>query len=66
MLRNLMAEMTRAGLKNKDLAATIGKSEKSISNKIGNRTEFTREEMVLIKKKHFPGCSLEYLFSQEQ
>ena len=66
MLRNLMAEMTREGLYNKDLAETIGRDEKSVSNKILCKTEFTRKEMVQIKKTHFPNCSLDYLFEQAQ
>ena len=64
MLRNLLAEMKRIGINNKDLAETIGKDEKTISNKISCRTEFTRREMVAIKKKYFPECTLDYLFEQ--
>lgn len=65
MLRNLMAEMARIGIRNKDIAGAINKSEKSVSNKILCKTDFTREEMVQIKKIYFPDCSLEYLFAQE-
>lgn len=64
MLRNLMAEMTRKNLTNKDLARTTGRDEKSISNKILCKTEFTRKEMVEIKKTHFPECTMDYLFEQ--
>lgn len=64
MLRNLMAEMTRHGLFNKDIAKTIDASEKSVSNKILCKTEFTRKEMVEIKRAHFPECSLDYLFEE--
>lgn len=66
MLRNLMAEMARKGLFNKDLAETIGRDEKSISNKILCKTEFTRKEMVAIKKAYFPDCTLDYLFEQTE
>lgn len=62
MLRNLMAEMARNGLHNKDLASVINKDEKTVSNKILCRTEFTRKEMLLIRKKLFPSCTLDYLF----
>jgi len=41
------------------------KSEKTLNNKLTGRTEFTRIEMVLIKKNHFPNFSLEYLFEVE-
>lgn len=64
MLRNLMAEMTRKNLETKDIANTIGRDVKSVSNKISCKTEFTRKEMVAIKKQHFPHLSLDYLFEQ--
>jgi len=64
MLRNLMAEMKRVGIINKDLAETIGRDEKSISNKILCKTEFTRREMVMIKKVYFPDLTMDYLFEQ--
>ena len=54
MLKNLIAEMARAGISQKDLAKLIEKDERSISNKIYCRTEFTRKEMVEIKKNYFP------------
>lgn len=66
MLKNLIAEMARAGISQKDLAKLIEKDERSISNKIYCRTEFTRKEMVEIKKNYFPNCSLDYLFEQFQ
>ncbi|MBS6295945.1 MAG: hypothetical protein KH416_07465 [Dialister sp.] len=66
MLRNLMAEMTRIGIYNKDIAAIISKDEKSVSNKILCKTEFTRKEMVAIKKAYFPNCSMDYLFEQTE
>lgn len=56
MLRNLIAEMARADLSYKDLAKAINKDERSISNKISCRTEFTRKEMVEIKRNFFPNC----------
>ena len=64
MLRNLMAEMTRENLETKDIAVAIGRDVKSVSNKISCKTEFTRKEMVLIKKTFFPNLSLDYLFEQ--
>ena len=64
MLRNLIAEMARKGLFNKDIAEAAGITEKSVSNKILCKTEFTRKEMVAIKKTHFPKCTLDYLFEQ--
>ena len=66
MLRNLMAEMARADISQKQLAEFIGRDEKSISNKIRCKTEFTRKEMVEIKKNFFPDCTLDYLFEQTE
>ena len=64
MVRNLIAEMARKNLFNKDIADAAGISEKSVSNKILCKTEFTRKEMVAIKKAYFPECTLDYLFEQ--
>lgn len=65
MFRNLLAEMVRNNVTNDDLMKTIGcKSEKTLNNKLNNRTEFTRKEMFLIKKVHFPDYDLEYLFQE--
>ena len=66
MLKNLVAEMAREGVLYKDLAEMLGRDEKSISNKISCKTEFTRKEMVQIRKQFFPECSLDYLFEQAE
>ncbi len=66
MLKNLIAEMARKGLLYRDLAEFLDRDEKSISNKISCKTEFTRKEMVGIKKEFFPECSLDYLFEQTE
>ena len=66
MLNNLMAEMARQNLQYKDLARVIHRDEKTISNKILCKTEFTRKEMVEIKRALFPKCSLDYLFEQKK
>ncbi len=66
MLKNLVAEMAREGVLYKDLAEMLGRDEKSISNKISCKTEFTRKEMVQIRKQLFPECSLDYLFEQAE
>ena len=66
MLKNLVAEMAREGVLYKDLAEMLGRDEKSISNKISCKTEFTRKEMVQIRKQLFLECSLDYLFEQAE
>lgn len=64
MLKNLLAEMARAGLTNRDIAGAINKDVKSVSNKLHCKTEFTRREMIQIKQEFFPNQSLDYLFEQ--
>ena len=65
MLRNLIAEIARKNLRYRDLAEVTDNTERSIGNKIACRTEFTRKEMLQIKKKLFPECTLDYLFEQK-
>lgn len=65
MLKNLQAEMARKGLSNKDIASIIDRDEKTVLNKIRCTTEFTRKEMLLIKRKAFPKCTLDYLFEDK-
>lgn len=64
MLKNLIAEMARNNMSYKDIAEIFGRDEKSISNKISCKTEFTRKEMMTIKKEVFHSCILDYLFEQ--
>lgn len=66
MLKNLIAEMARNGILYKDLAGILGRDEKSVSNKISCKTEFTRKEMMIIKNELFPDCTLDYLFAQDE
>ena len=64
MLNNLKAEMARNNMTIKNLAEKTGISYESLKNKMSGQTEFKRSEMILIKKE-FPDCSLDYLFSTE-
>lgn len=66
MFPNLEAEIARNHLTNADCAKACGISEKSFSNKKTGKTEFVLPEMMALKKKLFPGCTLEYLFEQRQ
>lgn len=65
MFFNLNAEMGRKKLSIKALAEKTGIGYESLKNKMSGATEFKRNEMVLIKKE-FPGCSLDYLFETEE
>ena len=65
MFPNLEAEMARNNLTNADCAAVCGISEKSYSNKRTGKTEFVLPEMMALRSKLFPTCTLEYLFEQK-
>lgn len=62
MFPNLKAEMARSGFDGKKIAAFIGISPKSFSNKLCGKTEFNRSEMMKIQSCFFKGLSIEYLF----
>lgn len=62
MFRNLKAEMARKALLSKDIATTLNIAEKSITNKMTGKTEFTRKEMLKIRGTFFPWCTMDYLF----
>lgn len=65
MLKNLKAEMARNDVSGVEISRTIGRSQKSVSEKICGRTQFTISEAMLIKNKFFPNSDMEYLFSDE-
>ncbi|ASS38494.1 hypothetical protein AXF17_02180 [Mogibacterium pumilum] len=62
MFKNLQKEMKEQHISNRDIARAIGKDERSISNKLSGRTDFTRIEMFTIRDTFFPEMTLEYLF----
>ncbi len=67
MTANLIAELIKKGVPAqrvaKEVAETIGVTEKTARNKINGTTEFTLPEAVKINDKCFNGeQSLEYLF----
>lgn len=61
MFPNLNAEMARHGLKAKELAAALSISERTVSNKLNGKTEFTLSEIKKITAL-FPNISIDYLF----
>ena len=65
LFNNLNAEMARNKLTIKLLSERTGINYESLKNKMSGTTEFKRSEMLLIKKE-FPDCSLDYLFATEQ
>lgn len=65
MLCNLRAEMARHNIGTADMATALGKTPKTIYNKIAEQTEFTVSEMFAIADM-FPNCTLDYLFSSDK
>lgn len=63
MLRNLLAEMARREVSINDLAKAIGKSERSVRDKVKGKYEFSVPEAKAIRDSYFAGMSLEYLFT---
>lgn len=65
MYRNLRAEMARSGLKQEDLAKSIGVRVATISDKMNGKNRFYYDEALTIKKSFFPDLEIEYLFENE-
>jgi len=66
MLCNLKAEMARKQISAEMLAKAVGKSSRSMTDKVAGKFDFTFPECTTIRDKFFPGMSLEYLFAAEQ
>lgn len=64
LFNNLRAEMTRHNVTPLMIAQAIGKTVKSVKNKMAGRTNFTISEACAIKEKFFPDMTLDYLFAK--
>lgn len=69
MTLNLIAELVKLGIPAnqiaKEIAKTIGSSEKTARNKLNGVTEWTVPEAMKINDKYFGGKqSIEYLFKK--
>ena len=62
MFPNLKAEMARKNIDGITISAVIGCTQKTFSNKLNGKTEFTRSEIFTIQKDCFPNLTVEYLF----
>ena len=65
MFPNLRAEMARNKLTSKAMSGMVGIAPESMQNKLLGKTEFKLGEMLTIRSI-FPGCSLDYLFTNEE
>lgn len=62
---NLKAEMTRYNIRIKDVASSVGITERALRNKLNGVTEFSWKQVCKIQKQFFPDISKDYLFYQE-
>ena len=63
-MQNLLAEMKRYGIRNKDLSQVLSLTDRTISNKLAGETEFTVKEALAVRDTFFPGLRISYLFAE--
>lgn len=63
--KNLIAEMARKGVMQKELANEVGIRPETLSKKILGKSEFTLGELKRIRDFINPELKLEYLFAEE-
>lgn len=59
---NLLLEMTKHGITQKDIAVLIGKTQKTVSQKLNGKIDFYMDEIIKIRNLLNPDLSIEYLF----
>lgn len=64
--RALNGKITERGILRRDIAQSIGVSSRAFRNKMTGVAPFTWDEVTLIRRKYFPDCSLEQLFSPDE
>lgn len=64
--KNLLVEMTRLEMTQRELAKKIGVRPETLSKKILGKTEFTYGEIRKIRDLINPELKLEYLFAIEE
>lgn len=63
MKHNLLAEMARHGISQKDIYEALGIGQRTLYDKIYGRTDFTWNEVLTIHDKFFPDLDIQYLFA---
>lgn len=63
MIHNLIAEMAIKKITQKELSEVTGIKQRTLSDKLRGRTEFTLAEMIVIRDTCFPDLTLDYLFA---
>lgn len=64
MLVNLVAEMKRFSVSNKQIAEILGRSERAVKNRIYGDTEISSDDLKKIRNAFFPFYSLDYLIDE--
>lgn len=62
MYGNLSSELQRKNIAQKVIADLIGCSEKTVTNKISGRTDFTISEALKIHRNLLPEFDMDYIF----
>jgi len=66
MFNNLNAEFKRSNVSLDSIAQELGVTNRTMRNKKNGITQFTRNEMYMIRDKFFPKLGVEYLFYVER
>lgn len=65
-MKNLKAEMARAGVSKEDIMNLLGCSIKTVNNKLDEVTDFTVPEAFKIRDTYFANLRMEYLFCSQK
>ena len=60
--KNLVSEMVKNGIESSDIANLVGKTQKSVSQKLNGKIDFYMDEIIKIRNFLNPELSIEYLF----
>lgn len=65
-MKNLKAEMVRAGVSKEDIMKLLGCSMRTVDNKLDEITDFTIPEAFKIRDTFFGNMRMEYLFCSQK
>jgi len=65
MLVNLKAEMARFGISQEQIAQKIGRTKRSLLNRLDGVIEISGDDLRTIRDEFFPTFTLDYLLSEE-
>ena len=65
-MRNLIAEMSRSGVRTSDIMSVLNIAERTAQYKVSGKSQFTVCEAFRVRDALFPGLRLEYLFCPDE